>query len=327
MTTGASEPADSAALGRGRSSQTPAAIPASGWRDILARTFRAISKDYVSLVAAGMAFYTMLAIFPGLTALASLYGIFADPADMQAHLQTMAGVMPAGAMSIIDGLMDRLAQEERQSLGLSALFSLALAIWGSTKGVKAFIAAMNIAYEEEEKRGFLALNLTALALTGFLVVLALLSLLTVLVVPAALELLPVPARTDELMTILRWPAIALIFMFMLAVLYRYTPSRSDAKWAWVSTGSIVAVVLWLVASMAFSIYVRNFANYDESYGSVGAVVALLMWLWLSAYVMVMGAELNAEAERQTRRDTTVNPERPMGERGAHAADTLGKSRN
>lgn len=311
---------------RGRESDTPREIPRSGWRDILLRTRDAIGKDYVGLLAAGMAFYALLAIFPGVGAVVSLYGLIANPDTVQQHLQILSGLMPQQAYEILDQQMSRLVGNRQQTLSLAAAGSLLLGLWGATKGVRAFIAAMNIAYGEEEKRGFIKLNLIALALTGFLVVLAVLALVTVLVVPALVKVLPMSSTLNWLITLLRWPAIAAIFVVTLAVLYRFTPSRNDARWSWLSLGSVVAVALWLVASVAFSIYVRNFGSYNETYGSLGAVVALLMWLWLSAYFIIAGAELNAETERQTRHDSTVGKPKPMGERGAYAADTLGEER-
>lgn len=313
-------------VGRGRESARPGDIPKPGWRDILLRTKDSISNDNVGLIAAGMAFYSLLAIFPAIAALVSIYGLFADPQQVQQHLQAVSGIMPERVVAILGEQMAKVARSSSDALSLAAAGSIILALWGATKGVTAFMQAMNIAYGEEEKRGFIRLNLTALALTLFMVLLALLALVTIVALPAVIDLLPLGPATNLLITVLRWPLLALIFIATLEVLYRYTPSRREAKWRWVSPGSVTAIVLWLIASIAFSVYVRNFGNYNETYGSLGAVVAMMMWLWISAFVVVMGAELNAEAERQTRRDSTKGRPKPLGKRGAYAADTVGERR-
>lgn len=312
--------------GYGRRSMRPGEIPLAGWRDVLARTWVSMFKDNISLVAAGMAFYGLLAIFPALAALVSIYGLFADPQQVQQHLQMTSGVVPEQARTIIGDQMAKIAASQPGALGVAGALSLLLAVWGATKGVKGFMAAMNIAYGEEEKRGIIAQNVIAIALTVFMVFLALLALATVAVVPFVIDHLFAGPMTKLLIAVLRWPALALIFFVALAVLYRYTPSRADARWSWVSPGSLVAIVLWLLASVAFSIYLRNFGSYNEVYGSLGAIIAMMMWLWLSAFIAIFGAELNAEAERQTRYDSTTGWPKPLGQRGAYAADTVGEGR-
>ncbi|MPY71425.1 MAG: YihY family inner membrane protein [Alphaproteobacteria bacterium] len=310
--------------GRGRESTRPGEIPKPGWRDILIRTKESISTDNVGLVAAGMAFYGLLAMFPAIAALVSIYGLFADPAEVRQQLQLLSGLVPERAQEIIGSQMERVAGSGSRSLSFAAAGGILLALWGTTKGVKAFMQAMNIAYGEEEKRGLIRQNLVALALTLFVIVLALLALVTIVAIPAVIDRLGLGFGTNLLVTLLRWPLIAVIFGATLAVFYRYTPSRAEARWRWVSPGSIAAIALWLVASMAFSVYLRNFDSYNETYGSLGAVVAMMMWLWLTAFTLVLGAELNAEIERQTRHDSTTGTPRPMGMRGAHAADTVGE---
>lgn len=311
--------------GRGRTSTRPTDMPKAGWRDILLRTKREISDDNVDLVAAGVAFYGLLAIFPALVALISVYGLIADPNDVQQQLDTAGAFVPGGAQSILRDQLAKVTGARTDTLGLAAAGGILLAFWSASKGTKAFMTAMNIAYGEKEERGFLALNATAFGLTCFVIVLAIVALLGVAVVPAFIDSLGLGGLVTWLVTILRWPALAVVFAFALSVLYRYAPSRQRAQWRWVSPGSIAATCLWLVASIAFSIYVRNFSSYNETYGSLGAAVGMLMWFWLSAYIVMLGAELNAEMERQTRKDTTTGEPRPMGEREAVAADTLGES--
>jgi membrane protein len=212
------------------------------------------------------------------------------------------------------------------TLGLAAVVSFLVALWSTASGTKAFMTAMNIAYGEDEKRGLIWYNIVALALTLFVIIFGALALAGVAIIPAVLGTGKVGNLLDWVISLLRWPVIAVVFIFALTVLYRFAPDRNRPKWRWVSPGSVVAVLIWLVASVAFSIYVRNFGSYNETYGSLGAVAAMMMWLWISAFVVIAGAELNAESERQTRRDTTIGESKPMGERGAYAADTVGESR-
>ena len=321
---GTDRPAAGAEDARGRQSETQTDIPPAGWRDVLLRTKDAIGKDYVGLVAAGMAFYAVLALFPGVTALVSIYGLFADPQTVQNQLALLADVMPPEAFELLDDRVGALTQNGKQTLSVAALVGVLLSVWGSTKGVRAFIGAMNIAYGEDERRSLIRLNLLAIALTACLLVLAGVALVTVVMIPVLLELLPLTSTQNWLVAVLRWPVIAVFFVATLAMLYRYAPAREHARWSWLPLGSVLAVALWLVASIAFSVFLRNFGNYDQVYGSLGAVVALLMWFWLSSYAIVLGAELNAESERQTRRDSTTGRPQPMGERGAYVADTLGR---
>jgi membrane protein len=312
--------------GRGRHSEQPSQIPKPGWRDVLLRTWDQISKDNVSLVAAGVAFYGLLAIFPALAALISVYGLFADPAQVEQQLQASASVMPGGANSILGDQLRRVSGHSNGALGLAAIVSFLIALWSTGSGTKSFMAAMNIAYGEDEKRGLIWYNLVALALTLFIIVFGALALAFVAIIPAVLGQGNVGTLLNWAVSLLRWPLIAVIFIFALTVLYRFAPDREQPKWRWVSPGSVAAALIWLVVSVAFSIYVRNFGSYNKTYGSLGAVAATMMWFWISAYVVIAGAELNAETERQTRRDTTTGESKPMGERGAYAADTVGESR-
>lgn len=309
---------------RGRESTRPQDIPKPGWRDILLRTKNQISKDNVDLVAAGVALYGLLAIFPAIAALVSIYGLIADPAQVQQQLGSASGLIPGGAQSILGDQMHRVSSGSTGALSVATAVSIILAFWSASKGTKAFMAAMNIAYDEDERRGFIKLNLVAFALTLFVILLAILALIFIVAAPAFLGNVGLGPTVKWLITFLRWPVIALVFIFALAVLYCFAPSRDRPQWRWVSPGSVAAVVLWLIASIAFSAYVRNFGTYNETYGSLGAAAAMIVWFWLSAYVVILGAELNSEMERQTRRDTTAGKREPLGERGAHAADTVGE---
>ncbi|MCK6550179.1 YihY/virulence factor BrkB family protein [Myxococcota bacterium] len=311
---------------RGRDAESPAEIPRRGWRDIALRTKEQLDADNIGIVAAGVAFYAFLSIFPALTALVSIYGLVADPADVERNVAGLAGVLPKEALSILGDQLHGLASTQTGALGVGAIAGILLAIWSASKGVKALMTALNIAYGERERRGFLRVNATALGLVVAGLVAALLSLGAIVAIPIVLDLSSAPGWLEDLVHVVRWPILAAAIVAVLTVVYRYGPSRDRPRWTWVSWGSGLSTISWLVASIAFSIYVANFGDYNESYGTFGAIVVLLMWLFISAYVVLLGAELNAELEHQTERDTTVGARRPLGRRGASMADTIGDPR-
>ncbi len=317
-------PGSGAREGRGREAERPSEIPAPGWRDVLWRVWAQIGKDNVSIIAAGVAFYSLLAIFPAITAFVSLYGIVADPGQVQQQLQFLEGVVPGDALALIGDQLHAVAAAGTSRLGLGAAIAIVIALWSAGAGVRALMTALNIAYQEDEKRGFIKFYLVALAFTVGLMVAAILSLLVVVALPVVIQFLPLGGLAQVLITGLTWLILALVMIVGLGVLYRFGPSRATAKTRWVSWGAIAAVGLWLLASFGFAIYAANLANYSATYGTLSAVVALLMWFWLSAFVVLLGAEVNAEMEHQTARDTTTGSPRPMGERGAFVADDLGK---
>jgi membrane protein len=309
---------------RGRSATEPESIPPPGWWDILVRVWKAIGNDHVTLVASGLAMYALLAIFPGLAAAVSIYGLFATPADVVNHMQSFAGVMPPGTWDLLKDQLQTVASHSGTTLSIAALGTLAIALWGARSGIAALMVAMNIAYSQPETRGFfrqilISLALTLGALAGFLVMLAI-----AIGLPLILKVLGTTPLVEILVNGLRWVVLWLMIMLGLAILYRYAPARHRARWRWVTWGSAIAATLWIGASLAFSWYVTSFATYGKTYGALGGVIALLMWLYVSSFMVVLGAEINAEMERQTRRDTTQGPEKPLGERGAFAADTVGE---
>lgn len=311
---------------RGRHAEKPQQIPKRGWKDILKRTKEEIRKDHLTIVAAGVAFFVMLAIVPGIAAIISIYGLVADPAQVQQQFASIKGVMPSEVYQLLNEQMTNIASSSTAA-GWGAALGILVALWGGSKGVKALIDGLNIAYREEEKRGFFKLNLAAIGLTlagvvGLLILIGLIAF-----VPAILRSLNVGDTLQTLGSVLRWPLLLVFFMAGLAVLYRYGPSRDEPRWSWVSGGAIAATFLWLIASLLFSFYVANFGSYNKTYGSLGTVVILLMWVYLSAYSVLLGAELNAEMERQTAEDTTKGRPEPMGHRGAFSADNLGEARS
>jgi membrane protein len=317
--------ADRAGLedGRGRSADTPSEIPAQGWKDILLRVYRGISEDRILLVAAGVTFYLLLSIFPGIAALISIYGLFANPADVAGHLDALANVAPGGAIDVLREEMTRLASNGGTTLGLGFLVSLAVSLWTTKSGVTAIFDALNIVYGEKEKRGLVRFYLTAITFTLASIVFILLTIAIVVLLPVVLNFIPLPGGTDLLVKIARWPILFVLTALALAALYRYGPSRAEARWRWITWGSAFATVTWIAASVLFSWYVASFGSYNKTYGSLGAIIGFMTWIWISIIVVLVGAKLDAEMEHQTARETTTGQPKPLGRRGARMADTVG----
>ncbi|GGB30547.1 YihY/virulence factor BrkB family protein [Allosediminivita pacifica] len=310
---------------RGRRADRPGQIPGRGWRDIGIRVYQEVSRDHVSVVSAGVAFFGLLALFPAIGALMSTAGLVMDPAAIEGQLEEIVAVLPENAAEILQGQARAIASKGGTGLGLAALAGLLLSIYGASKGMSTLMEGMNIAYDEEEKRGFIKQYAVSFALTLFLILGVLVSLGLTVAVPALIGSLGLPDAIATLVGWGRWPLLAALTVLGLSVLYRYGPSREDPEWRWVSWGSVIATVFWIAGTVAFSLYVRNFGDYNDSYGALGGVIVLLTWLWLSAYIVLLGAEINSEMEHQTRRDTTTGRERPMGERGAVKADRVAEA--
>ena len=318
--TGGRSPADA---GHGRSADRPSEIPPRGWKDILLRVYYGISEDRILLVAAGVTFYLLLSIFPGIAALFSIYGLFANPADIAGHLDALANVAPGGALDILREEMTRLASNGGTTLGIGFLVSLAVSLWTTNSGVSAIFDALNIVHEEKETRGTFRFYLTTLTFTLASIVFILLAIAIVVLLPVVLNFIPLPGGTDLLVKIARWPILFVLTALALAMLYRYGPSRTPARWRWVTWGSCFATVTWVAASVLFSWYVASFGSYNKTYGSLGAIIGFMTWIWISIIVVLVGAKLDAEMEHQTARDTTTGQPKPQGMRGAQMADTLG----
>ena len=308
---------------RGRSATTPSEIPWRGWKDILLRIYHDISENRILLIAAGVTFYLILAIFPGIAALVSIYGLFVDPSSVVTHLDIVASVAPGGAIDVLRDQLTRLGQQSGTALGISFLISIAVSLWTATSGVKAIFDGLNVAYEEEEKRSFIKLTAVAMIFTFATIVFILLSLAAVVVLPVALNSIPFPGLTRIILKAARWPVLFVLVAFALSVLYRYGPSRAEPQWRWVTWGSGLATIIWLGASVLFSWYAANFGSYNKTYGSLGAIIGFMTWIWLSIIVVLVGAQLNAEIEHQTARQSTTGPSKPLGARGAKMADTIG----
>ena len=301
----------------------PREIPQKGWKDILWRTYQQIGEDRLLAVAAGVVFYGLLALFPTITALVSIYGLFTDPSTIGGHLSLAAGFLPAGGMEILEEQVKRIASKSDSKLGFAFLIGLGLALWSANAGMKAVIDALNVIYDETEKRGFIKLNLLSLAFTAGGILAILFAIGGIVVLPLLLSFLGLGAMSEMLLRALRWPALLVVVVVGLAALYRFGPSRDQARWQWLSAGSAFAAITWVASSVLFSWYLETFADYDATYGSLGAAIGLMMWMWLSTSLILLGAELNSEIEHQTARDSTVGPEKPLGERGAAMADTVG----
>lgn len=309
----------------GRNADSPSELPAAGWKDIFWRVWSEVNDDRVMLVAGGVTFYLLLALFPALAAFVSLYGFVADPHTIADHIAYLGGLLPAAGLDLIKAQLASLLAAGDRALGIGFLVGLGIALWSANNGIKALFDAMNVAYEETEKRGFVKLNLWSAAFTLGALFIAAILLLAVGVVPAMLALLHLEGWAETLISVGRWPLLLGAVWSGVSLIYRYGPSRRPAKWRWLNWGAAIATLVWIAVSWAFSFYLQHFANYNAAYGSLGSVIGLMMWMWISVIVLIIGAEINAEMERQTARDSTVGAPKPMGKRGAVVADTLGKS--
>jgi membrane protein len=309
--------------GRGRFSRNPLQIPWAGWKDILWRTYQRTGEDRLFATAAGVVFFGLLAVFPAITALVSSYGLFADPSTIGANLQSLALMLPEGSFQIVQDQIARVLDKGNTALGATFLFGFGLAIWSANAGVKAVIDALNVVYEEREKRGFIRLNLLSLTFTSCGIAALILMVSAVIAVPLALDRVGLAPESQFIISLARWPLLLVVLLTALGVLYRFGPSRREARWEWLSVGTVAAALLWVAGSALLSWYLSNFGNYNATYGSLGAAIGLMMWMWMSAIIVLCGAELNSEIEHQTVQDSTVGRPRQLGARGAIMADTLG----
>jgi membrane protein len=309
----------------GRHAASPSDIPAVGWKDILWRVYGNIGDHRILALAAGMTYYSILAIFPALAALVAVYGLFSDPTSIAKHLDEVSGFVPGGAVEVAREQLTRVSSKGNSALGFTFAIGLAISLWSANAAMKALFDTLNIVYGEREKRGFLKLNAMSLGFTFVGIAFILSALAAVVVIPIILEYLWLSSAADLLIRILRWPAMFLALAIGLACIYRFGPSREAPRWRWITWGSVAATVMWIAASALFSFYAANFGTFNETYGSLGAAIGFMTWLWISAIAILLGAELNAEMEHQTVRDTTTGKPKPLGARGAQMADTAGSS--
>ncbi len=277
--------------------------------EIVKGTIRQVSEDRVPAVAAGVTFFGLLSLFPAITALVSIYALMADPGTINRHTEMLSRLMPPSALDIIREQIETIASAPPDALSMTGIVSLMVALYSANGGMKALLSGLNVAFYQKETRGFLRLNLIAMAFTLSALLLIALMMVAIAVIPVVLAWMPFPEASARLISALRWPVMFVVLILALAALYRWGPSRPMLRWRWISPGAVVAAIGFVASSYAFSWYATNFANYNETYGSLGAVILLMMWLWINAMVVLVGAELNAELERRDRLRHTTDPAR------------------
>jgi membrane protein len=301
-------------------SRTP---PARSWKDVALAVFKGISADRIFLIAAGVTFYAILALFPAIGAVVSIYGIFANPSTIAGHLDTLAGVAPGGAVDVIRDQLTHLANQNGTALSVGFAVSLLIALWFSNSGMTGLFDALNVVYEEKEQRSLFKYYATTLAFTAGAVVLVLVSIAIIVALPVALHYIPDAGLTAILLKVIRWPLLFVLIVTALVVLYRYAPCRNSSQRRWIIWSSVVAAAVWLGVSALFSWYVASFGSYNKTYGSLGAIFGFMTWMWLSTVVVLVGAKLDVELERHTAPDRAAGP---PGTRGATDTKPLGPSR-
>jgi len=323
---GASHETDPGAVangGHGRQADQPQEIPPRGWKDIAKRTAKEVKQDQVPLLGAGVAFYALLSLFPAIIAGVSIYGLVADPATVRDQINRLTEMLSPETAAIIGTQLKQVTSGAGGALGVATVIGILTALWSASSGMKALITGVNLAYDETESRKFVKLRGLSIVLTLGAMVLMGVALALIVGFPALADSWPTALRWT--VGGLRWVLLAALLIGALAVLYRYAPDRDEPKWTWVSWGSGIATLLWILASIGFSIYANSFGNYNKTYGALAGVIILMFWLYLTAVIVLVGAELNTEMELQTAKDTTAGPTKPMGERDAHAADHVAES--
>ncbi|MGL5839145.1 MAG: YihY/virulence factor BrkB family protein [Sphingorhabdus sp.] len=297
-------------------------IPARGWWNILRRTYTETNDDNLSVVAAGVAFYIFLAFVPLLASIVLIYGLAVDRQQVAEHILLIATNLPQDIAGIISDQLKAITSEDSQQTGMGLLFALLLSIYGTTRGSSSMIAAMNQVYGEREKRGFIKLTLITVALALGAIFTGICAILAISATTLLSDIMIENTVLEKVISIIAWLVVALLISTLVATIYRYGPSRSDARWSWLIPGALFASFGCFAGTALFGWYVSNISSYSATYGALGAVVTFLMWLFVSTYIILVGAELNAELERQTAHDTTEGPDEPMGKRGARMADTV-----
>jgi membrane protein len=304
----------------GYKSSSPGAIPKKGWKEILLRLKDRIGEDNVSIVSAGVAFYFFLALFPAIAAIVSIYGLVVEPAEVEQQLKQAADVLPAEAHEIISGILTQTAGKSSEALSWSLIISILFSLWSANKATTAVFVGVNIAYHESDDRSFFKkIGITLLFTLGAIIT-GIIAVAFVIAFPALIDKLGLPSLLQNGLALLRWVILAGIVYFAFILLYKFAPDRATPKMKWVNPGAIFATVLWMAGSLLFTFYVNNFGTYDKTYGTIAAVIILMLWFFLTGFIILLGAELNSEIEHQTSIDTTVGEVKPMGQRGAHFAD-------
>ena len=312
---------------KGHSAEKPAQIPQKGWKEIGKRIISQISDDNMQIVSAGIAFYFFMALFPALLAMVNIYSLIIAPDKLKEHFNSLNEILPPSAYDIITGIIQPIIEQPNTTLGWSLAISILISLWSANKGTSALFQGVNIAYDETDNRGFIKKTGLTLIFTIGAIFLGLICLMLLIFYPAFVNELPISGGIETLIGWVRWILIALIFIFGLGMLYKKAPDRDDPEFKWLSHGAVVSTLLWIVGSLLFSWYVQNFGSYDKVYGSFAAVIILMLWLFITAFIILLGAELNSETEHQTRKDTTVGEDEPMGQRGAYHADHVARDKD
>ncbi len=306
----------------GLHAEKPTEIPWRGWKQILKRSWAENKADNMPIIAGGVAFFGFLSIFPALIALVSLYGLVATPETVARQIEDLSAQLPDSAADLIGEQLRAIVANSGSALSISLVISILAALWSASGGVGNLVTAINLAYDEVEARNFVKLKLLSLGLTLGAVIFVLVTFGLVAIVPAVIEALPLGIVGTVLAQVARWALLLGVFAGSLAVLYRVAPDRDSPRFSWVSLGAVIVTVIWAAVSVGFAVYVDNFGSYDKTYGAIAGVIVLMLWLYLTCYLVLLGAEINSEAEHQTAHDTTTGEPQPMGERDAKMADTL-----
>lgn len=309
---------------RDRRATSPLSVTRHGWWGILWRVYGSIQQHHIGMMASSIAFYGLLSLFPAIAALISIWGMYADPIQVQQQLINLDQFIPSEAASIIEHQAEVVTANAGRGLNLTAIGSLLFTLYSASKSVQSFTEGLNIIYGEKEQRHFLVQIILNIVLTLGMIMLAIFMLFSVAILPAVMNFFPFADTLMMSLYYLRWLIMLCIITLGIAVLYRFGPNRSAPRWEWLSMGTLASTLLWILGSLGFSLYVSHFGSYNSTYGSIGAVVVLLMWFWLSAYIILLGASINCELERTTEKDTTTGRSKPMGQRNAYAADTVAK---
>ncbi|MFU8831991.1 MAG: YihY/virulence factor BrkB family protein [Wenzhouxiangella sp.] len=305
---------------KGRKAGKPSKIPMKGWKELALRVKDQLPEDHVSIISAGVAFYFFLALFPALAAAFSVYGLVMDPAQVMQQMNQLANVLPEQAHQMIGNILEQQSERSGTALGWSLAVSVLISLWSANKATKAVFEGVNIAYNQTDDRGFFKKNAITLLFTLGGIIVGLLALAVIAVFPALVDQIGLPSTVETIIQLLLWPILAVIVIFALAAVYKVAPSRKNPQFKWTSWGAITATLLWLAGSLLFTLFVTNFGNFDETYGAFAAVIILMLWFFLTAFVILLGAEINSEMEHQTSRDTTTGEDQPMGQRGGFHAD-------
>lgn len=305
---------------RGQKAEKPKQIPKKGWKEIALRVKDQFSKDHILIVSAGTAFFFFLAIFPTIAAALSIYGLLMDPVEVSQQMNQLGNILPNQARQVIGDILETQSGKSGAALGWSLVLSILISLWTSNIGTRALFNGLNITYNEKDERGFFKLSGITLLVTIGGIIIGFIALAIVVAFPAFINNFGLPSTLETTIQLARWPVLALIVMTSLAVVYKVAPARSNPHFRWASWGAVVATLLWLIGSLLFNLYVSNFGTLDATYGSFAAVIILMLWFFLTAFIILLGAEINAEMEHQTSKDTTIGEDKPMGQRGAYHAD-------